>query len=470
MFDNEEEDYKDEAFHDDLEKFEAMLKNGSSHFFDSDRLEMMLDHFMMSSQFKKALACVNHGLYHFPHNPTFKVRKAQVLSGTGKLNEALNLLMEVEKLLVDDQEYILTRASVHSQLRDSKSAVKYFEKALHQSDGEEKDEIYLDLSMEYQAMNDLTSAIRVLNEALESNPNNETAVYELAYCYDQIGNVKRAIKCYEDYLDMNPYSFTTWYNLGNAYSKAEDYEKAAWAYDYSIIINDNFSSAYFNLGNTYISLNKYRSAIESFEKCIEIDGEDGVTLDYIAEAYEQLEEYELALHYYKRSMDLSPELPDPWLGTGIVLDLMERSEEAIHFIRKAADMEPLNADYWHVLAGCALKLERFVEAEEALFKGLILNPSNEEILTDYAKIIASKDVAQAITLLEDYGEDAELNGESRLLLVKLYWLSGRQSDALLLYKDLVFSHSSVAKKLFLHFEEAQIIPQFVQLYELIEDN
>ena len=51
MFDNEEEDYKDEAFHDDLEKFETMLKNGSSHFFDSDRLEMMLDRFMMSNQF-----------------------------------------------------------------------------------------------------------------------------------------------------------------------------------------------------------------------------------------------------------------------------------------------------------------------------------------------------------------------------------------------------------------------------------
>ena len=117
-----------------------------------------------------------------------------------------------------------------------------------------------------------------------------------------------------------------------------------------------------------------------------------------------------------------------------------------------------------------MKLERFDEAEEALFKGLILNPSNEEILADYAKVIATKDVAQAIVLLEDYGEDADLNGESRLLLVKLYWMSGRQSDALLLYKDLVFSYPSVAKKLFLHFEEAQVIPQFIQLFELIEEN
>ncbi len=469
MFDNEEEDYKDGAFQDDLEKFEAMMQHGSSVFFDSDRLEMMLDHFLMNNHFKKALVCVNHGLYHFPGNPTFKVRKAQVLSATGKLNEALNLLMEVEKLVSDDQEYILTRASVHSQLRDAKSAIRYFERALQQSEGEEKDEIYLDLSMEYQAMSDLKSAIRILKEALDSNPENETAVYELAFCYDQLGDVEKAIGCYEKYLDVNPYSFTTWYNLGNAYSKADDYEKAAWAYDYSILINDGFSSAYFNLGNTYISLGKYRSAIETFEKCIELDGEDAVTLDYIGEAHEQLEEYELALHYYKRSMDLAPELPDPWLGTGIVLDLMGRSAEGIHFIRKAAEMESMNPDYWHVLAGCALKLEFINEAEEALKKGLSLLPSSEEILVDYAKLIALTDMELAISTLEEYGEEHELNGESRLLLIKLYWLSGRQSDALLLYKDLVFLHATVAKKLFLHFEEAELIPQFIQLYELIED-
>ena len=469
MFDNEEDDYKDGAFQEDLNKFEEMIQAGSSIFFDSDRLETMLDHFLMNNQFKNALACVNHGLYHFPANATFKIRKAQVLSAMGKLDEALNLLIEVEKLVVDDQEYLLTRASVHSQLRDAKSAIRYFERALKQSDGEEKDEIYLDLSMEYQAMNDLKSAIRILKEALDENPANETAVYELAFCYDQIGEVEHAIGCYESYIDINPYSFTTWYNLGNAYSKSENFEKAAWAYDYSIIVNDRFSSAYFNLGNTYVSLGKYRAAIDSFTKCIELDGEDAVTLDYIGEAHEQLEEYELALHYYKRSMDLAPELPDPWLGTGIVLDLMGRSAEGIHYIRKAAEMESGNADYWHVLAGCAIKLNFLDEAENALKRGLELQPDSDEILIDYAKLVALENANLAIELIEQNIQNQEDVGESRLLLIKLYWFSGRQSDALLLFKDLVFMHSTIAKKLFLHFEEAESIPQFIQLFELIQD-
>jgi tetratricopeptide (TPR) repeat protein len=469
MFDNEEDDYAEGAFQEDLERFEHMLRTGSAEFFDSDRLEMMLDHFMMSNQFKKALECVEHALYHFPTQPIFKVRKAQVLSASGKLNEALKMLMSVEKLVGNDQEYLLSCASVFSQLRDTKNAIRYFERALEQSEGEEKDEIFLDLAMEYQAAGDLDSSVRILNLAILHNPDNETAVYELAYCYDLLGKTDDAIACYEKYIDVNPYSFTTWYNLGNAYSKAENYEKAAWAYDYCILINENFSSAYFNLGNTYISMNKYRSAIEAFEKCLDLDGDDGITLDYIAEAYEQLGEYDLALLYYKRSMDLAPELPDPWLGTGIVLDLMGKTAEGIHFIRKAALMEPENADYWHVLAGCAGKLGLVDEVKDALLKGLLLAPDNDEILCDYSRILAVDSMDEAIHVMESYGDQSEEKGLSRLLLVKFYWLTGRQSDSLFLYRELVMFHPELARQLYEQFEEAAVIPQFLQLYELLDN-
>ncbi|MEO9257045.1 MAG: hypothetical protein ABI207_01610, partial [Crocinitomicaceae bacterium] len=106
MFDSEEDDIFDGAFQEDLQRFEDMLKNGDSLFFDADRLETIIDHFLISNQFKKALDCVAHALNHFPYNNVFKIRKAQILSGTGKLNEALNILFEVEKVDPNDQELI----------------------------------------------------------------------------------------------------------------------------------------------------------------------------------------------------------------------------------------------------------------------------------------------------------------------------------------------------------------------------
>lgn len=469
MFDSEEDDIFDGAFQEDLQRFEDMLKNGDSLFFDADRLETIIDHFLISNQFKKALDCVSHALSHFPYNNVFKIRKAQILSGTGKLNEALNILFEVEKIDPNDQELILTKASIYSQLRQTKRAIKYFEKALLQSDGEEKDEIYLDLAMEYQNLHNIPEAIRVLKDALESNKENETAVYELAFCYDQLGQLADAIQCYDDYINLHPYSFTAWYNLGNTYSKVNDSEKATWAYEYCTLINDSFASAYFNWGNALISLEKYRAAIDVFEKCMEIDGEDGLTLNYMGECFEQLEEYDLALHYYKRSIDLTPELADPWLGLGIVYDLMGDSVKGLNFIQKAIDMEPDNASFWHVFAGCSEKNGTIDLAMNAFKHALFLDPLNDQILFDYSKLWSTLSLVEARDFVEKYIKEQSIEGISQIELVRLNWLTGRQTIALTSYKDLVFSDQDTAKTLFLHFPEAENISQLVELYELIEE-
>ena len=258
----------------------------------------MIDHYLIAAQYSKALLCVEEALTQFSYSPLFKLRKAQALSATGNLKEALNLLTEIERSDVPSMEVLLSKASVFSQLKDTKNAIKYFKGAIIEAAPEDRDEIYLDLAMEYQNNDEYQLAINVLIEAVNANKSNEGAIYELAYCYDQIGDTEKSIQCYSDFIDDNPYSFTAWYNLGNAYSKLEKHEKALWAYDYCILINDDFGPAYFNLGHTSLSLNRYTKAIEHFEKCMELDGDDPLALCYIGECHEQLNQLELARHYY----------------------------------------------------------------------------------------------------------------------------------------------------------------------------
>lgn len=465
MFENEDEDdFLSSGFHDDLTRFEDMIKSGRSDFFDSDRLDSFIDHFMMSNQFKKAMDCVSHAISYFPHNVNFKIRKAQVLTNLGRLNEALGLLMQNEKLMTDDLEFVLTKASVHSQMRDSKTAIKYFERAIELAEPEEKDEIFLDLAAEYQNMGSFDLAIKILKHAIEFNPENEPAVHELAYCFDLTNNMDGAIQCYQSYLDLRPYSFTTWYNLGNAYSKAEQYENALWAYDYCTIINEDFTSAFFNMGNIYLVIEKFEKAIECFEKCIEIDGEDALALDYIAEAYEHMEEYELAMQYYKRSIDLQPDLPDPWLGMGIALDLMHRTPEAIPFLKKAVELDELNPDYLHVLAGAYTKNGNTVEASALLYKALSINPLSDEIIVDLTELRALDNVAYAFEELHDHIENYELSDIALLNRVKYAWLAGRQTDATIFMRELVIDKPELALQLTDVFPEALTIPALAELY------
>ena len=407
--DDDEENYFDGNLNEELDRFEKSLNGEPLGYMDSDTLEAIIDHYLIQGNYSKANLCAEIGIQQFPFISMFSLRKAQAISANGQLKEALNLLSQLEKKGNTSCEHFLTKASIFSQLRDSKTAIKYFAEALHIAEQEDKDEIFVDLAMEYEAARDFKNAVRILKQALETNPNNEVAIYELAFCYDQMEDFISAIKCYSDFIDENPYSFTAWYNLGNAYSKSENFEKAIWAYDYCLLINEDFSPAYFNLGNAYLSEEKYLLSIQNFERCIELDGEDGLTLCYLGECNEQLGNLEDAKQFYYKSLELMPELSDAWLGLGIVKDLEGDLQTAIGFIEKAISFDTSNPGYLHVLAGALEKTEDVTLTNDTYLKAFSMDPKNDEILTDYVKfLVKSSFLKEALNFLEQLESNDEV--------------------------------------------------------------
>jgi tetratricopeptide (TPR) repeat protein len=461
MFEEEDEFY-DGNFNEDLERFERSLKGEQMGFLDSDQLDAILDHYLIHGHYSKAILCADRGTELFPFNLVFTLRKAQAMSAMGQLKEALTLLSQIEKRDNPTCEFMLTKASIFSQLRDSKNAIKHFKEALLLSEPEDKDEIYLDLAMEYENINDYSAAILILEEAIQYNVSNEVAIYEIAFCYDQIGDYPRAIKCYSDFIDENPYSFTAWYNLGNAYSKTENWEKAVWAYDYCMLINDEFSPAYFNLGNAYLSMDKYELSIECFEKCMELDGEDGLALCYIGECHEQLANYDLSKHYYHRSIEFVPELAEAWLGLGIVADLEGKTKEGIVLIQKAIEIDPLNASFHHVLAGAYEKLEEWDDANTAYELALELDPTNDEIISDYAQFLIELDeLIEAKDWLDELPENADLSVLVDTLKAVVAWKLGNKETALFLLNHHIANDPESVK------ETLSLFPDLLDQSEII---
>lgn len=465
MFDDEEEEYFEGDLSKDLEHFEKYLKGGEMIYLDADRLEGMVDHFLISGQYNKAIACAEYALTLFSFEPIFQLRMAQALSATGKLKEALNLLTKIEKILGNDCEWLLTKASIFSQLKDSKRAITFFEAALAKADPDDKDEIYLDLAMEHENDGNYKLAIDVLKRAMEHNPANEGAIYELAYCYDQLNDHKNAIKSYSDFIEENPYSYTSWYNLGNAYSKVEKFEKAIWAYDYCLIINPEFGPGHFNLGNAYLSIEKYKLAIECFEECMRIDGDDPVALCYIGEAYEQLEELPLAKMYYQRSMEMAPMLPDAWLGMGIVQDLEGKTLEALTFILKALELDNENAGIYHVLAGAYEKLEEYELAEENYLQALTLDGSDEETLANYLDLLLEIRPNDALNFLATFKEKYGINRYFTIVQLNALWVLGKKTEAVYGFRNYFQEDPVTAKEIFDLNEELKTVHAFTDLFD-----
>lgn len=465
MFDDdEEEDFYEGNLEEDLKKFEGFQKNGEPiGFLDSDRWEILIDHFLINGQYNNALLCIDEAMYQYSYSPIFKLRKAQALSAVGKLKDSINLLTELENSGSRSFELLLTKASVFSQLKDSKNAIKYFRSALVTCPVEDRDEVYLDLAMEYENIEDFRSALDVLKEAIENNPKNESAIYEIAYCYDQLGEYQQSIQCYSDFIDENPYSFTAWYNLGNAYLKIENFSKAIWAYDYCILINDEFGPVHFNVGNAYLSSNQFNEAIEHFEKAMELDGDDPVALSYIGECYEQLQELDVARTYYNKSIELAPLLPDAWLGLGIIEDLEGKTEEGIVLIKKASELDPENSGVYHVLAGAYEKLDNIEEAIEAYELALAFDPLDEECLTDYINML------HAVSLMEakDYLDKAEaldpMNPVVPVLRINVLWRLGEKKAAMNLLQMLLAEDRDRGMQLFELYPDMKNVPELVHL-------
>lgn len=449
MFDDEEEEYNDGNVHEDLKRFESFLNGREMGFLDSDRWEALIDHLIIAGHYQKALLASEEALTQFSYNQLFKLRRAQAFSGVGKLKEAVKQLTELERSGITSFELLLTKASVFSQLKDSNSAIKYFRAALNEAEPEDRDEIYLDLAVEYENAGKWRRALEVLKEAIKKNPNNEGAIYEIAFCYDQLGEYKNSIDCYSNFIDENPYSFTAWYNLGNAYLKIENYEQAIWAYDYCIIINDDFGPVYFNLGNAYLSLEKYTKAVESFETSIRLDGDDPMAYCYVGESYEQLEQYDLAKHYYQRSLELAPLLPEGWLGLGIVEDLEGRTKEGLVLLQKAAELAPDNSGIIHVLAGAYEKLEQFELAADYYQIALGLDPTDSECLMNFVNLITeTSSLVEAKSFLDAFEETNPNNNYIPLLKINLWWKLGERKGALELFKQCIERSREHALELF----------------------
>lgn len=459
-------DWDDEGqenhFSEDVERFEFQLSKNAVGFFDSDQLEGIIDHYIINGNYSKAQTASDIGIYHFPYNAFFYIRKAQSMSGLGQLKEALTVLAKAEEIESISLDLVITKATIFSQLRDSKTSIKYYKEALLLAENEDKDEIYLDLATELEALKDFTGAISVLEEAMRLNPKNEGALHEISYCLDQLGDLKKTVVIFNQFLDENPYSFTAWYNLGNTYSKLEQFDNAILAYEYCIAINETFAAAYFNKGNACLSSEKFKEAVESFEKCIELDGPDPLTYCYLGEAHEQSDELLTAWDYYKKSLEMAPELAEAWLGLGIIRDLQGDPKDSLKYIEKAIELEPQIDGYYHVYAGALENAGEIELAKINYLKCLTLEPENEDAFFDFVDFLYDNYTNETIDYIT-YFVDEHQFFFSILPLIYYYWINGKKQESILIYLEAMHKNKEKTKDLFIRYPELKNDIEFLNL-------
>jgi tetratricopeptide (TPR) repeat protein len=345
-----------------IERFETMLANGESYFFDVEDIEAIADYYLERGNHNKATKAIDHGLAIHPGASALMLKQAHSLVVQQQPKQALKILDFLEATEPTNTEMLLFKAVVHRNLADHEGTKACLMKALKAAP-DNKEEIFLDLAFEQEMVDDFEGAIQSLKQSLEINPEHEASIFELGYCFDMADNLENGVEYFNKFLDEHPYSFVGWYNLALCYEKLGLFELAIQAADYCIAIRDDFSNAYILKGNLYTNLEEDRLAIEAYREALGRDSQLSLVYTAIGECYERLGELAKAESNYRSALDLDEHYVDAILGMGAVKEAVYNYTEALAWYKLATELDNGNPDHWHIYAETLTAAGRLRDAE-----------------------------------------------------------------------------------------------------------
>lgn len=355
--DNEEEEYKLT-----LSRFESMLKTNKVLFFDSEEFENIILHYLDSGKLNLAKKALKLGLEQHPNSTGLKLVEVELLVFQNKLEAADRLLNEIEEIDPTNEEVFIQRATVYSKKGKHHDAITSLQKALTLTD--DLADVYSLLGMEYLLIDEIDLAKQSFIDCLNHDEEDQSALYNVIYCFDFLGENNDAIVFLNEYIDKKPYSEIAWHQLGRQYFALKNYKKAVWAFEYATLIDEQFVGAYLEKGKSLEKLHKYAEAIENYLITLELDDATSYVLLRIGSCYENLENFPLAMEYYKRAVHEDPLLDKGWIALTDLSIKEEKYEKALFYLQKAINIDEFNDKYWIRYAVLNKRLLNFVEAEK----------------------------------------------------------------------------------------------------------
>ena len=207
---------------------------------------------------------------------------------------------------------------------------------------------------------DFKEAIRLLDDLLRQEPNNATALSDLAFASHFLG------------------SFAWADDPEAAFARSREAARRA------IALDDKDAAAHAMAAVGEFFSGRHDDAIRRLRRAIELDPNSSIARGMLGAAYTFGGEPELALQQAEAAIRLSPRdfLNVIWHITGAWAHFSaERFEEAAECAQRAVDWNPAFADAHGVLAASLAHLGRTAEARSSLdaFTGLISGPVTDQV-------------------------------------------------------------------------------------------
>ena len=353
---NEEEDYNLS-----LSKFESMLKTNKVLFFDSEEFEEIILHYLDMGKSALAKKALKLALDQHPKSTGLKLVQVEMLVYDDKLELAEKLLNELYAIEPTNEEIYIQKANIYSKRDQHEKAVELLKIALQHTD--DYADVYNLIGMEHLFMDNFELAKQNFIKCLEEDLEDQSALYNVVYCFEFLDQNQDAIVFLNQYIDKNPYSEIAWHQVGRLHYSEKEYESAIRAFDYATLIDDEFLGAFMEKAKAYERLKMYKEAIESYERTIELDDPTSYALLRIGKCYEKLGDKALALKYFNQTVHEDPLLDKGWIAITDFYVRQKNYQKALFYVNKALAIDNQNKNYWKRYASINKNMNSFEEAE-----------------------------------------------------------------------------------------------------------
>jgi tetratricopeptide (TPR) repeat protein len=352
---------EEEEYNLSLSKFESMLKTNKVLFFDSEEFEDIILHYLDIGKANLAKKALKLALEQHPKSTGLKLVQVEMLVYDDKLEQAEKMLNELYAIEPTNEEIYIQKANIFSKRDNHEKAVELLNIALKYTD--DYADVYNLIGMEYLFMDNLEMAKQSFIKCLEVDLDDQSALYNVVYCFEFLDQNREAIDYLNKYIDQNPYSEIAWHQMGRLYYSLKEYESAIHAFDYATLIDDEFMGAFMERAKALERLKKYEEAIESYNRTIELDDVTSYALLRIGKCYEKLGNKVQALKYFNKTVHEDPLLDKGWIAITDFYVRQKKYQKALFFVNKALAIDNQNRLYWKRYASINKHLNQYEEAE-----------------------------------------------------------------------------------------------------------
>ena len=344
-----------------LSKFESMLKTNKVLFFDSEEFEEIILHYIDSGKTSLAKKALKLALEQHPKSTGLKLVQVEMLVYEDQLDLAEKLLNELYAIEPNNEEIYIQKANICSKRDQHEKAVELLKIALQHTD--DFADVYNLIGMEYLFMDNLEMAKDSFIKCLEDDLEDQSALYNVVYCFEFLDQNKEAIAYLNQYIEKNPYSEIAWHQVGRLHYGLKEYEEAIRAFNYATLIDDEFLGAFMEKAKALERLKQYAEAIESYERTIELDDATSYALLRIGKCHERLGNTALAIKYYNQTVHEDPLLDKGWIAITDFYVREKNYQKALFYVNKALAIDNQNQMYWKRYATINKQMNFFEEAE-----------------------------------------------------------------------------------------------------------